>query len=90
VKVTLAIWPTGMAWAASRTICARRQVTTEPLLWPTIRSSRFPSESVIGRSSTCLATGPRLPDPIFRPSPKDKNQPQQVFQLFDPSRANIA
>ena len=43
VKVTLAIWGTGILWAASRTICARRQVTTEPLLRRTIRSNRLPS-----------------------------------------------
>jgi hypothetical protein len=43
VKVTRAIWPTGIAWAASRTICARRQVTTDPELRRTIHSSRLPS-----------------------------------------------
>jgi hypothetical protein len=34
---------TGIRWAASRTICARRQVTTEPLARRTIRNSRLPS-----------------------------------------------
>jgi hypothetical protein len=43
VNVTWAILGAGIRWAASRTICARRQVTTEPLLRRTIRSSRLPS-----------------------------------------------
>jgi hypothetical protein len=31
VKVTWAIWATSMPWALSSTICARRQVTTDPV-----------------------------------------------------------
>ena len=31
VKVTWAISATSMPWALSRTICARRQVTTDPV-----------------------------------------------------------
>jgi hypothetical protein len=43
VKVTSAIRGAGMPWAASRIMWARRQVTTEPLLRCTMRSSRLPS-----------------------------------------------
>jgi hypothetical protein len=43
VNVTWAILGAGIRWAASKTIWARRQVTTEPLLRRTIRSSRLPS-----------------------------------------------
>jgi hypothetical protein len=43
---------TGMPWAESSTICARRQVTTEPLERRTIRSSRVPSSSLIDRTCT--------------------------------------
>jgi hypothetical protein len=52
VNVTSAILATGMPWAESSTICARRQVTTEPLPRRTIRSSRLPSSSLIGRTCT--------------------------------------
>jgi hypothetical protein len=52
VKVTSAILATGMPCADRSTICARRQVTTEPVPRRTIRSSRLPSSSLIGRTCT--------------------------------------
>jgi hypothetical protein len=45
-------------WADSSTICARRQVTTDPLSRRTIRTSRRPSSSSISRTRTRSATGP--------------------------------
>jgi hypothetical protein len=42
VNVTSAIFAGGMPRADSRTICARRQVTTDPVSLRTIRSSRCP------------------------------------------------
>ena len=56
VNATSAIWPTGMPWADSSTICARRQVTTDPLPRRTIRSNRCPSSSSISRTRTRSAT----------------------------------
>ncbi len=56
VKVTSAIFATGMPWADSRTIWARRQVTTEPVPRRMIRSSLRPSSSSICRTRTCPAT----------------------------------
>jgi hypothetical protein len=56
VKVTWAIIATSMAWALSSTIWARRQVTTDPELRRTIRSSRLPSWLVISRTRTRSAT----------------------------------
>jgi hypothetical protein len=47
VKVTVAIAGTSMPCADSSTICARRQVTTEPEPRRTVRSSRLPSSLVI-------------------------------------------
>ena len=47
VKATLAIWATSMPRAESSTICARRQITTNPDERRTIRSSRLPSSGVI-------------------------------------------
>ena len=41
-----------MPCADNNTICARRQVTTEPLVRRTKRSSRLPSSLVIARNST--------------------------------------
>ena len=58
VKAILAIAATSMPCAESRTICARRQVTTEPLSRRTIRTSRLPSSSSISRTRTRPATGP--------------------------------
>ncbi|TMR01230.1 hypothetical protein ETD86_54465, partial [Nonomuraea turkmeniaca] len=52
VKATLAICVVVMPWADSSTICARRQVTTEPVPRRTMRSSRFPSSSSISRTRT--------------------------------------
>jgi hypothetical protein len=40
VKATFAIAGTSMPWAGSSTICARRQVTTDPLPRRMIRTSR--------------------------------------------------
>jgi hypothetical protein len=50
VKATFAIPATSMRWAKSSTICARRQVTTDPLPRRTIRSKRRPSSSSISRA----------------------------------------
>jgi hypothetical protein len=44
--------PAGMPCADSSTICARRQVTTDPLPRRMIRSSRAPSSSSISRTRT--------------------------------------
>jgi hypothetical protein len=52
VKVTSAILATGDFCAESSTICARRQVTTDPPPLRTIRTSRRPSSSSISRTST--------------------------------------
>jgi hypothetical protein len=51
---------TGIPWALSKTICARRHVTTDPVERRRIRSSRWPSSSVISRTRTRSATGPPL------------------------------
>jgi hypothetical protein len=58
VKTTSEILGGLMPWAESKTICARRQVTTEPVPRRTIRSSRLPSSGVISRSSTLAAIFP--------------------------------
>jgi hypothetical protein len=58
VNATFAIPATSMPWADSSTICARRQVTTDPLSRRTIRTSRRPSSSSISRTRTRSATGP--------------------------------
>jgi hypothetical protein len=50
VNATFAIAVTFMPWADSKTICARRQVTTDPLPRRTIRTSRRPSSSSISRT----------------------------------------
>ena len=55
VKTTSLILAGLIRWAESSTICARRQVTTEPESRRTIRSSRLPSSLVISRSSTLAA-----------------------------------
>jgi hypothetical protein len=44
-----------MPWADSKTICARRQVTTEPVPRRTIRNSRLPSPGLSSRSPTLAA-----------------------------------
>jgi len=64
VKVTWAIWATSMPWALSSTICARRQVTTDPVDRRTMRSSRLPSWLVIPRTRTRSATLPPPDDPM--------------------------
>ncbi|AZM45158.1 hypothetical protein DMB38_04315 [Streptomyces sp. WAC 06738] len=56
VNVTAAILSTGMSCADSSTICARRQVTTDPVPRRTIRSNRRPSPSSISRTRTRSAT----------------------------------
>jgi hypothetical protein len=63
VKVTWAIWATSMPWALSSTICARRQVTTDPVDRRTMRSSRLPSWLLISRTRTRSATLPPPDDP---------------------------
>jgi len=55
VKTTSLIAVGLIPCADSSTICARRQVTTEPELRRTIRSSRFPSSALISRSFTRAA-----------------------------------
>lgn len=52
VKLTFAIAATSMPWADSSTICARRQVTTDPESRRTVRNSRLPSSLVISRTRT--------------------------------------
>ncbi|WSK67007.1 hypothetical protein OG295_01600 [Streptomyces sp. NBC_01276] len=56
VNVTSAIFPTDMPCADNSTICARRQVTTEPVPLRMIRSRRLPSSSSISRTCTRSAT----------------------------------
>ncbi|AXQ53994.1 hypothetical protein D0C37_04870 [Streptomyces koyangensis] len=56
VNVTSAIFATGMRWADSSTIWARRQVTTDPVPRRTIRNNRLPSSSSISRTCTRSAT----------------------------------
>ena len=51
-----AVWR--QIWADSRTICARRQVTTDPLPRRTIRTSRRPSSASISRTPSRSVTGP--------------------------------
>ena len=58
VNATFAIAATSMPCADNSTICARRQVTTDPLPRRTIRTSRRPSPSSISRTRTRSATGP--------------------------------
>ena len=58
VKATLAIAGAPMPWADSSSICARRQVTTDPLPRRMIRTSRRPSSSSISRTRSRSVTGP--------------------------------
>src|SRR5260221_7590353 len=62
VKVTRAIGGASIAWAERSTICARRQVTTEPELRRMIRSSRLPSSFEISRIRTRSAMRPPRDD----------------------------
>jgi hypothetical protein len=55
VKTTSLILGGLIPCADRSTICARRQVTTEPLVCRTMRSSRLPSSFVISRSFTRAA-----------------------------------
>jgi hypothetical protein len=58
VNATSAIVGTSMPWADSSTICARRQVTTDPLPRRMIRTSRRPSPSSISRTRSRSVTEP--------------------------------
>jgi hypothetical protein len=58
VNATFAIKVASMPWAGSKTICARRQFTTDPLPRRTIRTSRWPSSSSISRTRSRSLTGP--------------------------------
>jgi hypothetical protein len=58
VKATSAIAGASMPWADSSTICARRQVTTDPEPRRMIRTSRCPSSSSISRTRSRSVTGP--------------------------------
>ena len=62
--------PASMPWADSSTICARRQVTTDPVPRRTIRTSRRPSSSSISRTRKRSVTGPvcrtGIPASLFR------------------------
>jgi hypothetical protein len=58
VNATFAIAGASMPWADSSTICARRQVTTDPLPRRTIRSRRRPSSSSIARTRGRSVTDP--------------------------------
>ena len=60
VNATFAIAGTSMPCADSSTICARRQVTTDPLPWRTIRTSRWPSSSSISMHPKPLGHRPSL------------------------------
>ena len=53
-----AIPAASIPWADSSTICARRQVTTDPLPRRMIRTSRRPSSSSISRTRSRSVTGP--------------------------------
>jgi hypothetical protein len=50
VKATFAMAGTSMPWADSSIMCARRQVTTDPLPRRMIRTNRRPSSSSISRT----------------------------------------
>src|SRR5690606_3735949 len=52
VKATFVIWVTSMPCADSNTICARRQVTTDPEDRRTILNSRLPSSLSISRTNS--------------------------------------
>jgi hypothetical protein len=52
VNVTSEILALSKPWADSSTICARRQVTTDPEDRRTIRNNRWPSSGSISRTRT--------------------------------------
>jgi hypothetical protein len=87
-KVTWAIWATSMPWALSSTICARRQVTTDPVDRRTMRSSRLPSWLLICRTRTRSATLPPHHDPMS--SGVSSGCRQGCDQPFQPARTNVA
>jgi hypothetical protein len=58
VNAAFAIAATSMPWVGSSTICARRQVTTDPAPRRMIRTSRRPSSSSISRTRRPPVTGP--------------------------------
>jgi hypothetical protein len=66
VKATLAIAGTSIPCADSSTICARRQVTTDPLPRRTIRISCCPSSSSISRTRSRPLTGPVSRISVYR------------------------
>jgi hypothetical protein len=80
---------TSMPCADSSTICARRQVTTEPELRRTIRSSRSPSWAVISRTRTRWATPASFDDLDAAGSLAPKRR-RTGDQLFQPNEANDA
>src|SRR3954454_7838214 len=69
VKVTFAIPAGSMPCADNSTICARRQVTTDPLERRTIRSSRCPSSLLSSRTRTrsAIAAPGGRQDPTTQP-----------------------
>jgi hypothetical protein len=89
VKVTLARAGTSMPCADSSTICARRQVTTDPELRGTIRSSRLPSSLVMSRTRTRSATPASLDNRDGARS-LASNRRRAGNQLFQPNKANDA
>jgi hypothetical protein len=72
VKASLAIWATLIPCADHSTICARRQVTTDPDPRRTIRFRRLPSSSLISRTRTRSA----IPASVTPVSPH--REPQKV------------
>ena len=73
VNATLAIAAASMPCADSSTICARRQVTTDPVPRRMIRTSRCPSSSSISRTRSRSVTGPVSAISACRESPGGAN-----------------
>jgi hypothetical protein len=69
VNATFAIAVASMPCADSSTICARRQVTTDPLPRRMIRTSRRPSSSSISRVRSRSVTRPVSRISAWRESP---------------------
>ena len=74
VNATFAIAATPIPCADSSTICARRQVTTDPLPRRMIRTSRCPSSSSISRTRSRSVTGPVSAEK----HPQRKPRPEQT------------
>jgi hypothetical protein len=74
VNATFAIAATFMPCADSSTICARRQVTTDPEPRRMIRTSRCPSSSSISRTRSRSVTGPVWRISVCRESPAGANE----------------